>query len=167
MKWRALITVVLFGLGFAPAAFAQTRSTSAQDFVQKAAISNTFEIQSSQVAVDRARSDGVKNFAQRMIDDHSRALERLQEVAKASNLQAAPSMDAEHQKMVDELKAIPDSNFDNRYISMQTTAHEKAVQLFSDYSQRGTDPQLKAFAAEILPTLQEHLKEVQQLKGTM
>ena len=56
----------------AAAATAQASTISARDFVHKASIANQFEIESSQLALDKAQSSEVKSFAQRMVDDHTK-----------------------------------------------------------------------------------------------
>lgn len=165
MKARFFVTMAVLGIGFILGSSAFAKSSSTEEFVHKASVSNQFTIESSKIAIDRGKSDDVKNFAQRMIDDHTRVGDQLLEASKSAKMKPTKTLDSEHQKMVDELKSMPDNNFDNRYIGMQIMAHEKSVQLFSTYSENGSDPELKSFAAEILPTLKEHLKEAQQLKS--
>ncbi len=171
MKFSLYILVLFFigiGVVIASSAFAQRSGVaSAADFVHRASLSDMFEIQSSQIALDRARSEDVKNFAQRMIDDHTQASKRLDGILKTTSMSMTKTLDAEHQGKIDELNSAPDANFDNRYISMQIAAHERAVQLFSDYGRRGMDPALKSFASEMVPTLQNHLKEAQQIKDSL
>lgn len=141
-------------------------NTSMQDFVGKASIANNFEIESSQLALDKAQNMDVKSFAQHMIDDHTEAAEKLQDVLESSESDLKPEdeMDSKHMQMMDKLQAASDNNFDKQYVDMQTDAHQKAVDLFSDYSKNGKDPALKAFASEMLPTLKDHLKQVKAIK---
>jgi len=171
MKFSFILLILCFiGIGVfvaSSALAARTGVASAADFVHKASMSDMFEIQSSRIALDRARSEDVKNFAQRMIDDHTRASQRLDDILKTTSMKPAKDSNAEHQGKIDELKNVPDANVANRYMSMQISAHERAVQLFSDYAQRGTDPALKSYASEMLPTLQQHLKEAQQIKESL
>lgn len=170
MRFSILLTIMAFmgiGIVLAGSAIAKNSSMSVQDFVHRASLCDLFEIQSGKIAIEHAKGDDVKSFAQRMVYDHTKASERLQGILKPSSIKPVSALDDEHQKMIDELKSMPDSNFDNRYIGMQADAHEKAVQLFSDYSQRGADLQLKAFAAEMLPALQDHLREALKMKEAM
>ena len=74
------------------------------------------------------------------------------------------SLDAEHQKMLDDLKAKNGNEFDRSYDQIQLKAHQDAVALFEAYSKTGDNPELKSWAATILPHLKEHLSMAQKLK---
>jgi putative membrane protein len=62
-----LILAIGCGL-FASVAFAQT--PTAQDFVNKVAVSDMFEIQSSHIALAKQADADTKPFAEKMIQDH-------------------------------------------------------------------------------------------------
>ncbi len=144
-------------------------SLSASMFAQKAAMSNQFEIESSRIAADKARSAEVKKFARMMVDDHTKAGEKFRTALRGSNaVQDMPTasmtqLDPPHRQMIGELQRAEGMEFDRVYIDMQTKAHEEAVTLFRNYSQTGDDPKLKAFATETLPTLETHLEQVKKL----
>jgi putative membrane protein len=80
-----------------------------------------------------------------------------------SSIDVPTEMDAQHQQIAETLAKLQGANFDRAYIRQMVEDHEKAVKLFSQEAQEGQDADLKAFAAETLPTLQEHLKMVSQL----
>ena len=148
----------------ATAVYANT--TSAQEFVNKAAVANKFEIESSQLALDKAQSDDVKLFARKMVDDHTKTGEQLKELLanEDSKITAPTELDKKHQGLLDKLHASPADTFDKIYVSMQTDAHKEAVELFSNYSERGKKGALKNFATETLPNLRDHLSHVQKLE---
>lgn len=128
-----------------------------QDFVTKAGIANMFEIEEAQVAVKAAKNPDVKAFAQKMITDHTKAgTEFKAVVAKISGVTAPTALDDAHQSKLDDLKKKTGDDFDQDYVSDQKDAHNEAVSLFKNYADNGTDPDLKAFAAKTLPTLQAH-----------
>jgi putative membrane protein len=72
-------------------------------------------------------------------------------------------LDAKHEQMLKQLKGASGAQFDQLYAQMQLQAHQDAVALFESYSQNGTDPELKTFAQQTLPTLQQHLDMAQKL----
>mgnify|MGYP003393133716 CR=1 FL=1 len=139
---------------------------STQDFVQTASIANEFEIESSQLALEKSQNSDVKKFAQRMVDDHTKTGEKMKEVLSSSDMKVKPAdkLDNKHQKMLEKLKSASNDNFDRQYVSIQNEAHREAVDLFDSYSKSGKDIKLKGFASETLPTLKEHLEHVEQLK---
>lgn len=139
-------------------------------FVKKVPASNEFEIQSSQMALEKASADDVKKFAQQMIDDHTKAGEDFKKaLSQGQTTSATTPADStlmpEQQKMLDELKAASGDEFQSKYITMQANAHKEAVAMFSAYANSGDDPALKEFAKKTLPVLKMHEEHVKQLQS--
>ena len=139
---------------------------SAQDFVNKVAISDLFEIQSSQLAQAKNADADTKPFAEKMVSDHQKTSSELKALVESGKVKATlpMSLDAEHQKMLDDLKAKNGNDFDRSYDQIQLKAHQDAVALFEAYSKTGDNPELKSWAATTLPHLKEHLSMAQKLK---
>ena len=136
-----------------------------EDFVKTVAISDMFEIQSGQLAAEKAENGDVKSFGQQMVDDHSKTSAQLKELIKNKDVrdQFPDTLDQDHQARLDKLKGLSGMQFDKSYVDMQVKAHEKAVSLFEDYAAAGEDSALKAWSADTLPTLKNHLKEANDL----
>lgn len=157
--------ILVAGLtGFATPALANV--TSAEDFVKKAASANQFEIESSEIALEKSQNEEVKNFAQSVLEDHKNAGDQLESAVEASDVDAEVSeeLDSKHKKMIDELQAASGSQFDSKYVSMQKSAHKEAVNLFDSYAKQGKDKELQDYAQDTLPVLQGHARHVDQLK---
>ena len=139
---------------------------AAQDFVKKVAISDMFEIQSSQLALSKQPDKDTKPFAQKMVMDHQKTSKELKSLVDGGKVKATlPSaLDAEHQKMLDDLKAKNGKDFDSSYDQIQVKAHQDAIALFDAYAKDGDDPELKRWAAKTLPHLKEHLTMAEKLK---
>jgi predicted outer membrane protein/sporulation protein YlmC with PRC-barrel domain len=141
---------------------------TAADFVNRAAISNMFEIQSSQLAQQKTQNDRVRQFAQRMVQDHTAATDKLKSTAQGVQGVTVPtSLDQPHQQMIQSLQNASGVGFDRAYVQMQVTAHRDAVSLFDQYAQNGDNSQLKQFAQQTVPTLREHLQSVEQIQTTL
>jgi putative membrane protein len=144
----------------APPAQAQTAegsAPSAADFVKHAAIGGLFEEMTSRLAAQSSFNPDIQSFALRMIKEHGDANNALKMTARASGGEVLPQvLDADHQKLYDELKGKRGTDFDALYITFQSDAHAQAVALFSIYAKAGTDDKLKAYAAGVLPTLKAH-----------
>lgn len=160
-----VVSAGIIGIICIAAASAYAYSISAENFVHKAAIANEFEIETSQIALNKSQNNDVKAFAQQMISDHTQAGEKFKEALASSHTQAQPpqGLDEKHQRIIDHLKSASGQDFDNQYIHAQRDAHKDAVSLFSKYSKHGQDPALKEFASDTLPTLREHLNHVKEL----
>jgi putative membrane protein len=139
---------------------------SAQEFVNKVAISDLFEIQSSQVALSKQPDADTKPFAEKMVQDHQKTSSELKALVEVSvpKLTLPASMDSEHQQMLIELTAKNGKDFDQSYDQTQVKAHRDAVALFEAYSKGGDNPELKSWASKTLPDLKEHLAMAEKLK---
>jgi putative membrane protein len=105
------------------------RQDDPQKFVEKAAISNMAEIQLSQLAQQRAQDPDVKQFAQMMVDEHTKAQNELQQAASASNYTIPASLDSKHQKTYDKLSNLNGGEFDRAYMKAMVKAHEDTAKL--------------------------------------
>ncbi|BCG96716.1 DUF4142 domain-containing protein [Mesorhizobium sp. 131-2-1] len=148
---------------FALPAFA---ADSAQDFVDKAAAGGMFEVDSSKIAEDKAKDQSVKDFAQKMIDDHGAANAKLETIAGEQQLKLPTQLDAKHKSDLDALQNSKDP-IDGSYVQMQRDAHSDAVKLFESYAKDGDNAQLKTFAQETVPTLKMHQEMVEKIATTM
>jgi putative membrane protein len=131
-------------------------------FVQEAAISDMFEIQSSKLASGKLNGPE-KEFADQMVADHSKTTTELMGQAKADNIALPLAMDSAHQKMLDKLNSLNSDDFRKQYFSDQVSAHKDAVSLFERYGKSGDNAKLRDWASTTLPTLQHHLDMAQNL----
>ena len=134
-----------------------------QTFVEKAAQDSIAEIDLGELAKERAESEEVKQFAQRMIDDHGKANEQLEEIAKSKGAVIPTEAGEEHSKLRAELGELEGEAFDQKYMAAMAEDHQKAVDLFQKQAEEGQDPELKSFAEQTLPTLKEHLSMAQEM----
>lgn len=133
-----------------------------QEFVKTVASSDMFEIETSRVVNERSQSQDVQNFAAAMIRDHGKTSSELKDAVDKALLPS--SMNPDHQKKLDELRAEKGAQMNEMYKKQQIQAHQDAISLFEAYSQRGDNPALKQWAAAKLPTLREHYDHAQRLK---
>jgi putative membrane protein len=149
------------------AALAADVPQATTDFVDKVAVANKFEIDTSQLALKYGKSADVKTFAQQMIDDHTKAGEDFKASLAEANIEAPKdALDVVHTAKYAKLRLFTTENgFDAAYVDEQLQAHKDAVDLFKQYSADGPTPAVKAFAAKTLPTLEHHLMMVQELKN--
>jgi len=135
-----------------------------QDFVTEAAQSDLLEIASSKLALTKSDSDKTKQFADRMIKDHTATSDELKSLVTGKATVKLPAMmDKAHQDKLDKLSKLGGKDFTKSYNDMQISAHKEAVSLFERYGKGGDNPELKAFAAKTLPHLQQHLQMAQDL----
>jgi putative membrane protein len=140
-------------------------SAQDRDFVMDAAMGGLLEVELGRIAAQKGMSDSVKQFGQRMVDDHSKANEELMSLASSKGITLPTALDEKHQKDVTKLSAMSGADFDRAYSKMMLSDHTKDVKEFEKQSTKGGDPDIKAFASKTLPTLQEHLQMARSLEG--
>jgi putative membrane protein len=133
-------------------------SAADHKFATDAAEGGMAEVQLGQLAVSKASSPDVKNFGQRMIDDHSKANDQLKSWASGEGFTLPTSIGAKNQATYDRLSKLSGAAFDKAYMQDMVKDHEMDVKAFEHESQSGSNASLKSFASSTLPTLQEHLR---------
>jgi putative membrane protein len=145
-----------------------TVSSSDRKFAMMAAMGGMSEVEMARLALTKASSDGVKQYAQKMIDDHTAANAELMQIATTKGITLPAAPDAKHRAMMAKMERLSGAEFDRRYIMMAGHKdHQKMEKLFRDESMRGRDADLKAFAAKTLPVVQQHLQLARDLHASM
>lgn len=137
-------------------------ATDPQGFVNAAAASDMFEIESARLAKTMGRSAEVKEFAAMMERDHTKSTADLKTAAGTAKVTPAPEMTTRQQSDLAALRAAGD-NFDRLYKQQQLAAHQQALALLRGQAEGGTAASLKAFAAKTVPVVEQHLEHVQRL----
>jgi putative membrane protein len=146
-----------------------TSKLSATDskFVKEAAVGGMEEVQLGQLAAQKASDPDVKNFGQRMVDDHSKANDQLKQLASQKGVTVASTLPPSKQKDVDQLSKLSGAAFDKKYVSMMVQDHKKDVAEFKKTSTHAKDADVKSWASATLPTLQDHLKMIEDISAKM
>ncbi len=138
----------------------------AMGYVTMAGASDLFEIQSSQIALQRSQNDGVRRMAQMLITDHTRTTEATMAAARAAGMTPPPPMlDAQKQAMIAELQSA--TSFDQAWLTQQVMAHQQALALHTHYQRHGDRPQLRRTAGAAGPVVRAHLVQAQRMQGSM
>lgn len=183
MKFRHSVQLIAIALGLnaasigivhaqasdAPASAAPAGATKLspadQQFVLDASKSDATEIAASKLALKNSNDPHVRKFAQQMVADHTKLSHQMAALVAKKGFKPTP---AEDSALVGKLQTLKGKEFDQAYVEqVGVEAHQRAVDLFTQQSQSGTDPQLKAAAAHALPTIKHHLEMAQQLAGQM
>ncbi len=137
-------------------------------FAMMAAMGGMAEVEMARLALSKASSDSVKQFAQKMIDDHTKANEELMGIATSKGITLPTAPDAKMQAMMMKMEKLSGAEFDRQYIMMAGNKdHMKMEKLFKDENLKGKDADLKAFAAKTLPVVQMHLQMARDLHNGM
>jgi putative membrane protein len=155
------------------AALAQQKTAAQQKlpaasvaFAKKVASGNAFAIQSSELAQDRAQSSDVKALARQMVAEHTKLGEDFKAAAQAANI-AAPLPEqptAKQKTTLSSLRSAKGAAFDKAYLNGQLKGHKEAVAVLRKYAKSGRTAQLKEFAQSALPTMEQNLSKLTELR---
>ncbi|WP_235425350.1 DUF4142 domain-containing protein [Croceibacterium mercuriale] len=138
--------------------------TDSSGYLTMASASDLFEIQSSELALEKSQNAGVREFAQMMIDHHRKTTQDVTAAARAASLTpSTPTLNSMQRDMMTQLEATSGADFDRMYIEQQRQAHQMALALHSTYAEQGDTPQLQAVARTAVPIIQQHITEAQGL----
>jgi putative membrane protein len=136
-------------------------------FAKEAARAGMAEVKLGQLAQEKGSSDMVKTFGKRMVDDHSKAGDKLKEVASHESITLPSDLSAKNQATYDRLSKLNGAAFDRAYARDMVKDHETDVAAFQKEANAGKNDSLKSFASETLPTLQDHLKQAKEMMKTV
>ncbi len=160
--WLGTITFVL-GATLASAQNTANRMGSPDNtWINKAAQGGMAEVELGQLAQSKASSNAVKQFGQRMVDDHTKANDELKRIAADKGITLPSGLDAKSQATKDRLSKLSGKEFDHAYMEDMVKDHREDIAEFKKEASSGKDPEVKAFASKTLPTLEEHLKLAEQ-----
>ncbi len=135
-----------------------------QKMVKDLAMANLAEIEAGRMAQSKSQNEQVKNFAQQMIDDHTKALGEVQQLAQAKGVALPTELDRVHKRKAERLGALSGDAFDRAYMTQAGVAdHKKNHSMLRQAQEHAKDPDLKALAARTMPIVDQHLNSAQQL----
>ena len=136
-------------------------------FMNDAAPGGMAEVELGKLAASKAQNAEVKAFAQKMVEDHSKAGEELKQLAAQKKVTLPPDVMPKHKEIMDKLSKLSGADFDKEYVMTMVEAHEKDVAAFENVSKTAADADVKAFATKTLPTLKMHLEMIKSMAAKM
>ena len=135
-----------------------------RNFITKAAAGGRAEVELGRLAQGKASSDAVKQFGQRMVEDHGAANQELMQLAENKGMQLddkTPKPD----RLLTRLSKLQGPEFDREYVKAMVKDHKQDVAEFRRMHSGAVDPNLKAWVDKTLPTLEDHLKTIEGIQA--
>ncbi len=136
-------------------------------FATAAANGGMAEVALGKLAQDKSANSQIKSFGAMMVKDHGKANDELMAIAKTKNITLPATVDADHQKKMDDLSKMTGKDFDKAYVDAMVDGHKKTLSLMQDEAKNGKDADLKAFAAKTAPTVQMHLDAINKIQASI
>src|SRR5262245_29436513 len=159
MRMMRLGGAALLLAGTAALGASRKPAAGAQNFLHEAASGGMMEVELGKIAAERASSSDVKEFAQRMVTDHTKANDELKDLAARKDVTLPNDLDSKQKARVTQLSKLEGHAFDQSYMKAMAADHEHDVAAFKQAASSSPDADVKAFASQTLPTLEEHLAQ--------
>jgi putative membrane protein len=142
----------------------KTEAAADVKFLENAARGGISEVEMGKLAQEKGQSEQVKDFGKTLVRDHSEANEKLKDIAADKSITVPGDMAKQQKDMLAKLGKLSGDSFDKEFAKHMTMDHKKDIAEFEKESKSGKDAELKAFAANTLPTLKEHLQLAEKLQ---
>jgi putative membrane protein len=165
MIYGACLAIVLA----APLAQAQAAGPASSDakFMKQVAQDGKAEVELGRMAAERGAADSVRKFGERMATDHAKAGEELAKLAQDKGVTLPADIDSKHKRLHDKLAKRSGADFDREYMKAMTSDHDTDVKAFQREAKSAKDPDLRAWAAKTLPTLEEHKQQAHEVHASV
>jgi putative membrane protein len=150
-----------------PAGSPVALTSSEKEFMTNAARGSMLEVQMGRLAADKATSPEVKQFGERMVTDHGQLGQKLQQLASNLNLTPEQQLSPEQQNAISRLQNLSGKAFDREYMKAMIADHVKDISEFQRAANQASNADIRQFASEALPVLQEHLKLAREIAGKL
>ncbi|WP_341897026.1 DUF4142 domain-containing protein [Ferrovibrio terrae] len=151
----------------------KSRATSAKplgttDYLASARTADLFEVEASKIAVQRAQNKQVRDYAQRVLDDHALSSPKLNDAAIQAGLTpTTPLLTVKQAAKLNELQKASLSSFDKNYILSQIDVHERELRLHTDYARTGDAMTIKNNSTVMMPLVRKHIADAKQISGAL
>jgi|KBSMisStandDraft_5_1062788.scaffolds.fasta_scaffold795234_2 putative membrane protein len=150
-----LMLIIASAAAFAAAPDASFYKTLAQGGIA--------EVEAGKLAQQKGADPKVKDFGAMMVKDHSAANEQLKALAAGKGIDLPGSSSTSQMAAKAKLEVLSGGTFDKSYVEDQVKAHRETVELLKKEIATGQDPDAKAFAQKVLPTVESHLRAINQI----
>jgi putative membrane protein len=136
-------------------------------FAKDAARLGTAEIKLGKLAEASGSSEAVKTFGTRMVAEHTKAGDKLKEMAAQEHLTLPTDLAAKDQASYDRLSKLSGADFDRAYAQAMVKDHQQDLQAFEREANRGHDAAIRSFASQTVPMIQQHLEQAKEMLKTV
>lgn len=148
-------------------ASADILSSADRNFVSSAAEANLAEIETAKMVEQKATDPAVKDFASRMLTDHTQASQSLASLAEMSGIKLPTDPSATERGHKSQVQNLSGSKLEDAYLRDELQGHKQVISSFENEIEHGQDSAVKDYAAQTLPTLEDHIRIAEDLAGKL
>jgi putative membrane protein len=147
----------------APAA-SNTISGADREFVMQAEKDSIQERVLGRMAEEKSQNSDVKDYGKMLVKDHNDALEKLIDLMNKNGMPQPKGLPEERSEAVKKMQGLSGTAFDQEFVNMMVKDHQKAVDTFRHEAASAQNADVRDYAKKVLPTLEKHLKDAQDLQ---
>ena len=151
-----------------------TLASNEREFLLKTAMNGRKEVEMARLATQKSTNNEVKQFAQRLVDDHTTANQEIEDLAGRKGVTVPPESTASAEKSrkgspahMEQLSKLSGEHFDLAFVQRMVESHTRSVAEFERQSKNATDNDIRTLTAKLLPTLKEHLEHARTLSKSL
>ncbi len=142
-------------------------SASEEKLIKQLAEANLSEINAGKLAQDKAQSEEVKSFAKKMIDDHSKALDDLKQLAKSKNVALPTEPNKQQMAMEQRLRGLSGEKFDRQYMRQSGERAQKQTHQLLKQAEKAGDTDLKNYASKTIAAVEGHQQMAREAERSL
>jgi putative membrane protein len=143
------------------------QNSTDRNFMSTAADANLAEIDTAKMVAQKSPDPAVKDFANRMVTDHTQASQSLASVAEMSNVKLPTEPSATKRNQKNELQKLSGAKLDDAYLRDELQGHKEAIAAFENEIKNGQNQEVRNYAVQTLPTLQDHIRVAENIAGKL
>jgi len=142
---------------------ANQQATADQAFVRKALEGGAVEVQLGQLAQQKSQSEDVKQFGQKMVEDHTQLAEQMKPIAQQLGVKEPKGPSKKDKQLIAKLEGLSGPQFDEAYIQAMVKDHKEDLKEFKDEAQAAQNQNVKQAAQQGAGVISQHLQLIQQI----
>jgi putative membrane protein len=150
-----------------PSSADNTITGADRNFVMQAVKDNIRERVLGKIAEQQSQNSDVKDYGKMLVNDHNEALQKLVALMNKNGMPQPSGLPEERSEAINKLQSLSGPSFDKEFIGMMVENHQKAVDTYQREQNSAQNSDVRDYAKNMLPTLQKHLKEAQDLQSKL
>jgi putative membrane protein len=119
------------------------------------------------MAQQQSQNDGIKDYGRMIAKDHNEALEKLVDLMNKNGIPQPKQLPEERSEAIKTMQGLSGAAFDQKFLAMMVQDHQKAIEMYKREADSGQNADVRDYAKSVLPTLEKHLKDAENLQGKM
>jgi putative membrane protein len=160
-----LITAcIMIWIGHAPVNTEAIDTVQVSHFASRALKGSMVISEMGKISVSNSGDERVKQFGQMLEQDHGNLQRQLMAIAREEEISIPGEIDAESLQQIEQLRMLKGIAFDQRFIAIMITDHQKQIAAFQLAASTNPNAKLKQFATDGIPILEKHLAKARELE---